>query len=116
NVADACLEVACPEEVGVVALGKLGGRELNYASDVDLLLIGSEGLDERAGAAFLALLSDATADGVALRVDLTLRPGGRAGVLLRTLPATLRYYEREAATWERQAMIKARAAARDLAL
>jgi glutamate-ammonia-ligase adenylyltransferase len=116
NVADACLEVACPEEVAVVALGKLGGQELNYASDVDLLLVGLEGLDERTGAAFLALLSDTTADGVGLRVDLTLRPGGRAGPLLRTLSATLAYYEREAATWERQAMIKARAAAGDLAL
>src|SRR4029453_12120653 len=108
DVADVCLEVACPEGVGVVALGKLGGRELNYASDVDLLLIGPAGLDERAGAAFLALLSDATADGVGLRVDLTLRPGGRAGVLLRSLPATLAYYEREAATAERQGTIKGR--------
>ena len=115
-VADSCLEEACPDGVAVVALGKLGGRELNYASDVDLLLVASEGVDERAGSAFLALLSDATDDGVALRVDLTLRPGGRGGVLMRTLPATLAYYEREAATWERQAMIKARAAAGDLAL
>ncbi|HZB02216.1 MAG TPA: hypothetical protein VE800_08930, partial [Actinomycetota bacterium] len=115
-VADACLAFACPERYGVVALGKLGGGELNYASDVDLLLIRAEGADERAGAAFLALLSEPTADGVAFRVDLTLRPGGRAAPLARTLAATLAYYGREAATWERQAMIKARPAAGDLAL
>ena len=48
--------------------------------------------------------------------DLTLRPGGRAGVLTRTLDATLAYYEREAATWERQAMIKARPVAGDRTL
>ena len=116
DVADACLEAACPGGLGVVALGKLGGRELNYASDVDVLLLRAYGAGEGTGAAFLALLSDPTEDGVALRVDLTLRPGGRAGSLARSLPATLAYYEREAATWERQAMIKARAAAGDRTL
>ncbi|HET9672033.1 MAG TPA: hypothetical protein VFQ40_04210 [Actinomycetota bacterium] len=115
-VADACLAAACPDGHGVVALGKLGGRELNYASDVDLLLLRAEEADERAGAAFLTLLSEPTSDGVGLRVDLTLRPGGRAGPLARTLAATLAYYEREAATWERQAMIKARSAAGDVGL
>ena len=57
-----------------------------------------------------------TADGVALRVDATLRPGGRGGALSRSLEATLAYYGGVAATWERQAMIKARAAAGDAAL
>jgi glutamate-ammonia-ligase adenylyltransferase len=114
DVADACLARACPEGLAVVALGKLGGRELNYASDVDLLLLHDEVMRpesaEGAGAALIALLSEPTSDGVALRADLALRPGGRAGPLVRSLPATLAYYGREAATWERQAMIKARGA------
>ena len=92
-------------------------RELNYASDVDLLLLHREDVGgdiaETTAANLIADLSDPTSEGVALRVDLTLRPGGRAGPLARSLPATLAYYEREAATWERQAMIKARAAAGD---
>ena len=117
DVADTCLAMVCPEGHAVVALGKLGGRELNYASDVDLLLLHREEVGghsaETAAANVIADLSDPTAEGVALRVDLTLRPGGRAGVLTRTLDATLAYYGTEAATWERQAMIKARAAAGD---
>jgi glutamate-ammonia-ligase adenylyltransferase len=116
DVADACLDLACPDGFAVVGLGKLGGRELNYASDVDLLLLRGEDAPEGAGGAFVALLSNPTAEGVALRIDLTLRPGGRAGLLARTLPDTLSYYERDAATWERQAMIKARAVAGDLEL
>src|SRR5919108_1492873 len=113
HVADACLAHACPPHHAVVALGKLGGRELNYASDVDVLLIRGQDGDEDAGVGFLRALSEPTADGVAFRLDLTLRPGGRAGPLARSLRATLAYYEREAATWERQAMIKARPAAGD---
>jgi glutamate-ammonia-ligase adenylyltransferase len=120
DLADACLEKVCPDGMAAIALGKLGGRELNYASDVDLLLIHREDMGpdvvERAAARFSSNLSEPTTEGVALRVDLTLRPGGRAGALVRTLTATLAYYEREAATWERQAMIKARASAGDPAL
>ncbi len=117
DVADACLDLACPDGMAAIALGKLGGRELNYASDVDLLLIhravvGTDTLDLPAPR-LVALLSDPTPDGVALRVDLALRPGGRAGPMSRTLAATLAHYRREAATWERQVMIKARAAAGD---
>jgi glutamate-ammonia-ligase adenylyltransferase len=113
DVADACLDVACPDGFAVIGLGKLGGRELNYASDVDLLLLRSDAADEEAATGIIARLAEPTDDGVALRVDLTLRPGGRDGPLSQTVPATLAYYERDAATWERQAMIKARAAAGD---
>lgn len=119
GIADACIAEALALTPGggllaVIALGKLGGFELNYASDVDLLFVHRDpGPDtqeaaERAVAAFTALLAEPTAEGVALRVDVALRPGGRSGSLSRSLEATLAYYERESATWERQAMIKAR--------
>ncbi|HYJ61495.1 MAG TPA: DUF294 nucleotidyltransferase-like domain-containing protein [Actinomycetota bacterium] len=126
DVADALLaatiRVARADAIGVIALGKWGGRELNYASDVDLLFVhGDPGHDaqaaaERDAAEVVRLLAEPTADGVALRVDAALRPGGRAGALSRSLEATLAYYGGQAATWERQAMIKARAAAGDAAL
>ncbi|HSD49576.1 MAG TPA: hypothetical protein VLE71_07075 [Actinomycetota bacterium] len=122
-VAEACLALACgiaaPEGLAVVALGKLGGAELNYASDVDLLFVhaggGPEPVDdaERRAAAIIRLLSEPTAEGVALRVDPTLRPGGRGGALSRSLEAMREYYATRAATWERQALIKARPVAGD---
>jgi glutamate-ammonia-ligase adenylyltransferase len=126
DVADACLAEAVGSAhgptLGVVALGKLGGRELNYASDVDVLFVhrdpGPAALDaaERAAAEAIRTLAEATEDGIAFRVDPTLRPGGRGGTLSRSLDATIAYYERGSAVWERQAMLKARAAAGDLDL
>ncbi|HEY5905506.1 MAG TPA: DUF294 nucleotidyltransferase-like domain-containing protein [Actinomycetota bacterium] len=123
-IADACIAEAIElvpdtRDLAVVALGKLGGSELNYASDVDLLFLhrdpgpGAQATAERAVALVTAMLAEPTADGLALRVDVALRPGGRAGALSRSLEATLAYYERESATWERQAMIKARPVAGD---
>jgi len=119
GVADACIAEALALTPGgdlltAIALGKLGGFELNYASDVDLLFVhrepgpGAQEAAVHAVAAFTAMLAEPTAEGVALRVDIALRPGGRSGALSRSLDATLAYYERESATWERQAMIKAR--------
>ncbi|MFL5791953.1 MAG: DUF294 nucleotidyltransferase-like domain-containing protein, partial [Actinomycetota bacterium] len=124
DIADACWGAAIAatpgaDRLAVIALGKWGGRELNYSSDVDLLFVHDRSSPadneaaEHAAGLLLWLLSDQTADGVALRVDTALRPGGRAGVLSRSLDATLAYYDGESATWERQAMIKARAAAGD---
>jgi len=115
-VAEACLRFACASvdaRLAVIGLGKLGGAELNYASDVDLLFVRSSGPDEDAIGSILRILSEPTEDGVGLRVDPTLRPGGRAAPLSRSLEATLAYYERESATWERQALIKARPVAGD---
>lgn len=121
-VADACLELACREasaglRLAVIGVGKLGGNELNYASDVDVLFVHDGGADqgaaERAAARLVRLLSDASAEGIALRVDAALRPDGRAGPLSRSLETTLEYYETRAAVWERQAMIKARPVAGD---
>ena len=124
DIADACWAAAIAatsgaDKIAVIALGKWGGRELNYSSDVDLLFVHDRSTPadneaaEVAAGALLRLLSDQTSDGVALRVDTALRPGGRAGALTRSLEATLAYYDGESATWERQAMIKARAAAGD---
>jgi glutamate-ammonia-ligase adenylyltransferase len=124
DVAVACLAEACDREApgagfAVIALGKLGGSELNYASDVDLVFIHEGGGAARQREAELVasrlirLLSEPTEDGIALRVDSALRPGGRAAPLSRSLEATLDYYARWSATWERQALIKARPVAGD---
>jgi glutamate-ammonia-ligase adenylyltransferase len=121
RVAEACLEVAVRHaarelRVAVIGLGKLGGAELNYASDVDVIFVHERGHrdeSERAAERVIRLLAAPTAEGIALRVDPTLRPGGRGGALSRSLEATLEYYEGRSATWERQAMIKARAVAGD---
>ena len=126
DIAQACVAAACrdtaPEGVAVIALGKLGGAELNYASDVDVVFV-HEGIgrerQEAAGrvcARLVRLLAEPTAEGIALRVDPTLRPGGRRGALSRSLEAMREYYATQAATWERQALIKARPVAGDPAL
>jgi len=123
-VADACFAHACRGVAAggfaVIGLGKLGGAELNYASDVDVLFVteggGAEGHSrtERAAAEIIRLLSAPTSEGIALRVDPTLRPGGRGGALARSLAAMGEYYASQALTWERQALIKARPIAGDL--
>jgi glutamate-ammonia-ligase adenylyltransferase len=123
-VAEACLQVATSsvlDTVGlaVVAMGKLGGQELNYASDVDVLFLHAEPGAEaqqaasRAAARVVSMLGEPTSEGLALRVDADLRPGGRSAPLSRSLAAMFDHYERHAATWERQALLKARAVAGD---
>jgi glutamate-ammonia-ligase adenylyltransferase len=126
SVADACLDravaLAGTGEPAIVGLGKLGGRELNYASDVDVLFVhpapgpATQERADRAAAAVIRFLSEPTAEGIALRVDPTLRPGGRSGSLSRSLDAMREYYGSLAATWERQALLKARPVAGDLGL
>ncbi|MGA9159490.1 MAG: bifunctional glutamine-synthetase adenylyltransferase/deadenyltransferase [Actinomycetota bacterium] len=123
DIAQVCIAAACrdaaPSGVAVIALGKLGGAELNYASDVDVVFVHEGGGPERQEAAervcarLVRLLAEPTAEGIALRVDPTLRPGGRRGALSRSLEAMREYYASQAATWERQAMIKARPVAGD---
>ena len=109
--------------LAIIAMGKTGGRELNYLSDVDVVFVHepAEGADEqkaveaatRLAAATMRLCSEHTAEGVIWEVDANLRPEGRDGALVRTVASHVSYYERWAATWEFQALLKARFAAGD---
>lgn len=114
-------------EFCVMALGKLGSMELNYASDIDLVFLYSDdgttsGLGQRGEVSnreYFVKLSETIArlvgqsggEGAAYRVDLRLRPHGRDGALACSLQEATRYYERSAQDWERQALIRSRAAA-----
>ena len=118
-------------EVTVVALGKLGSRELNYSSDIDLLFLYSgdgetSGAGERGATTnreFFVKLAERVARIVgspagegAYRVDLRLRPHGRDGALAVSLAEALRYYREKAHAWELQVLIRSRAAAGSQAL
>jgi len=103
----------------VIAMGKLGGRELNYSSDVDLVYVCSEADEEtmafnvKLARAFTTALSDVTPEGSLYRVDLRLRPDGQAGPLVNTETSMRIYYENRGRPWEFQAMLKARTIAGD---
>jgi glutamate-ammonia-ligase adenylyltransferase len=152
DLADVCCEVALAEALAcaearfgvpttsegapcpfvVVGMGKLGGRELNAGSDIDLILFyetddGSVRGSGPAGAApslhehftrvaqrFVATIDQATEDGVVWRVDLRLRPEGTVGPLVNALVAAERYYETWGRMWERAALLRARPVAGDL--
>ena len=102
----------------VVAMGRFGGAELSYASDLDLLFVyeGSSPEDfsvaEHTAEALLAFLGGRTSPGI-YAVDLDLRPEGKQGPLARSLDGYRTYYERWAQTWERQALLRARPVAGD---
>ena len=104
--------LADDDRLSVIAMGKLGAQELNYSSDVDLVLVG-EGDPSRVERAARRLLELA---GTALRVDVDLRPEGRDGPLVRTVESYVSYWTRWAAPWERQALVKARPVAGDRSL
>lgn len=141
----AIARAAAPEDaaacrLAVVALGKCGGNELNYVSDVDVIFVGEpahpaahdRGVPEdadtsnteakavqaatRLAAHMMRICSETTAEGTIWPVDANLRPEGRNGPLVRTLSSHLAYYQRWAKTWEFQALLKARAVAGDIAL
>jgi glutamate-ammonia-ligase adenylyltransferase len=145
NLADAsvqkCVEIAIaelrekhgvePPPFIVVGMGKLGGQELNYSSDIDLMFVcGDDHTSEGSpaeGRAPLSLahtlaefvinaLSKNTQNGHLFRVDVRLRPEGRFGALVRTLSSYRTYYESWAEPWERQSLIKARVVAGDTRL
>lgn len=118
DIADACIQVFLEQEgssdLGVVSMGKLGGRELNYSSDIDLMFVAPpEAIDgaTKTASALLAELGGTFPEGQAFRIDMNLRPEGRSGPLVRSLDGYLEYYKRWAETWEFQALIKARATA-----
>jgi [glutamine synthetase] adenylyltransferase / [glutamine synthetase]-adenylyl-L-tyrosine phosphorylase len=108
--------------LAVIAMGKCGARELNYASDVDVIFVaGSPEPPSLRSATALAsrvirICSQAAPEGQLFPVDPNLRPEGRAGPLVRTVASHLKYYERWASTWEFQALLKARFAAGDAEL
>ena len=108
----------------VIALGKLGGQELNYSSDIDLMFVYSDAgytdgperitnkeFFKRAANQLTALLSTYTAEGLCYRVDLRLRPDGSLGKFASRLDGARKYYADRARDWELQMLIKARVAA-----
>lgn len=143
GLADACLSAAvrfCEGELrgihgtptcsdsqsgfSVIALGKLGGEELNFSSDIDVIYVyasddgqaGSLSLHEfyaRLSKLVTRAISENTGDGFVFRVDLRLRPEGQAGAICNSLAAVESYYESFGRTWERQALLRARHAAGD---
>lgn len=115
----------------VLAMGKLGGLELNYSSDIDLVMayqesgttagragggarVSNQEFFERLCQMLVKLLNESTAQGAAYRVDLRLRPNGASGKICSSFGAMIRYYDLQGRTWERQALIKARPIAGDL--
>jgi glutamate-ammonia-ligase adenylyltransferase len=113
NTAEAVGEGDAGCTLAVIAMGKCGGRELNYVSDVDVVFVG-EGeltLANRWAGAMMAIAGEAC-----FQVDAALRPEGKAGVLVRTVDSHAGYYRRWARTWEFQALLKARPAAGDAEL
>jgi len=115
--------------IAVLALGKLGGLELNYSSDIDLTVLyddaaGSEaqprggGLEiaTRVARELIRVLGESTELGFAYRVDMRLRPDGKQGPLASRVDQALAYYDTRGRTWERQAYVKARPIAGDLEL
>jgi glutamate-ammonia-ligase adenylyltransferase len=110
----------------VIALGKLGGQELNYSSDIDLMFvyaangettgpapISNKEFFKKVANRYTELLSTYTSDGLCYRVDLRLRPDGRLGEVCISLDGARRYYQERARDWEKQMLIKARACAGD---
>ena len=112
-----------PGGLVVMGMGKLGARELNLSSDVDLIYLYEEDRDEKTHAWFRRCFQRATQllgqlgpDGFVYRVDLGLRPEGSTGPICNSIAATERYYEAWGHSWERIAWLRARPVAGDLAL
>ncbi|KFN42439.1 bifunctional [glutamate--ammonia ligase]-adenylyl-L-tyrosine phosphorylase/[glutamate--ammonia-ligase] adenylyltransferase [Arenimonas oryziterrae] len=116
------------QDLVVFGLGKLGGGELNFSSDIDLVYAfgehgqsdGARALDSetyftRLGQRLAQLLGEVTAEGFSHRVDLRLRPFGASGRIALSFAAMEQYYQREGRDWERYAWIKARPVAGDIA-
>ena len=115
-----------PCRFAVIGMGKLGGYELNFSSDIDLIFvysddartdIGNENSEyfSRLCEFIIKAMSEITSDGYVFRVDIRLRPESSAGVIIRSMESYESYYEGWGDLWERQALIKARPVAGDMA-
>jgi len=125
DIADTCIQVGLEiasrqtetdaSGLCVLAMGKLGGRELNYSSDIDLVMVAETEPSryQRLATTLIRGLSEVSEQGFLYRVDMRLRPWGSAGPLVATRRGYSRYLQRDAALWERQALIKARPVAGD---
>ena len=135
TIVDRTLRIAAAEAAGkqgplpgrfaVIGMGKLGGSDLNYSSDIDLIYVydvsaeeigAAHGRYQRLGRRLTALLSEHTAEGYLYRVDMRLRPMGGGGGLVYSLKQSAQYYESLGETFERFALLKARPIAGDLDL
>jgi glutamate-ammonia-ligase adenylyltransferase len=126
-LAEACLEaglstLAPPLPFSVIGMGRLGGRELSFASDIDVLFVyeGASASDfataEAIAAGLVEEIGATTPEGQTFRIDARLRPEGSQGPLARSLDGYAAYYARYALTWERQALSKARFVAGNMEL
>ena len=111
-----------PMSLIVIAMGKLGGGELNFSSDIDLMFVyrangetiggnrtlANQEYFDRLGKKLIAVLNDVTVDGFVYRVDMRLRPFGDSGALTASFAALEQYYQVHGRDWERYALIKAR--------
>ncbi|GAB5412520.1 MAG: bifunctional [glutamate--ammonia ligase]-adenylyl-L-tyrosine phosphorylase/[glutamate--ammonia-ligase] adenylyltransferase [Congregibacter sp.] len=111
-----------PQTLIVIAMGKLGARELNLSSDIDLIFTFPEGGETRGaprslsneefftrvGRGLISLLDPVTAEGFVFRVDMRLRPYGESGALVHSFAALEGYYQEQGRDWERYALVKAR--------
>ena len=119
-----------PVHLAVLGMGKLGGGELNFSSDIDLIFaysddgtglrgghgeLGHHEFFTRIGRRLMGVLSEATEDGWVFRVDMRLRPNGDSGPLVLSFDAMEQYYQVHGRAWERYALIKARAVTSDTA-
>jgi glutamate-ammonia-ligase adenylyltransferase len=124
DLADGCVEAAVRAleprvPFAVIGMGRLGGHELSYASDIDVMFVydGDTTADfataEATATALLAEIGATTAEGQTFRIDANVRPEGKHGVLARSLDGYRQYYERMALTWEFQSLLRARPVAGD---
>lgn len=117
-----------PQQLVVLGMGKLGGGELNFSSDIDLIFAYSENGESdgprplsneqyfsRLGQKLIRVLDEPTADGFVYRVDMRLRPFGDSGPIVMTFNGVESYYEQHGREWERYAFVKARPVAGDIA-
>lgn len=122
GLVQACLHLAAQRSsqstdgLAIIALGKLGGEELNYSSDIDLIFV-SEGDPQnywQVGQRLIQGLNRQTGGGFLYRVDMRLRPWGKSGPLVSSLAGYFEYLQNHAALWERQSLLKARVIAGDV--